>query len=368
LPFVALLVALYLSIPALCKRLRRMRRRSWARSRGPAARILVAYAGMRDRMHDLNVGDPTASALEFVEDIDPDDEHDELAWLYTRAIYGDLGRDLQDDDVRAAEEMAASLARRVADAQTVVNRAVAWLARSSLRDPFTREIPNAWPEPGARSARRRVGRARVRTWIGSRLRRSGAVGATPALVVLLLLTGMFTTGCSATSARADTPAALPGGALPTSALGCTLVREPSGEEKFALVGSRGLVERGLVFSVHCADSVVGSVQLDVIKRHYKTQDAHVQSQLEAGFRTGSFATEHFGVLRLRRSESFGLQTWLWFPSDENVLEVFVMRGDFTDADRYVKAVLASQLGWATPPPVPTASAVAPQPSTSGSGS
>jgi hypothetical protein len=44
LPILAGLVASYLSIPYLCKRWRRRRRRAWARSHGPSGRVLVAYA------------------------------------------------------------------------------------------------------------------------------------------------------------------------------------------------------------------------------------------------------------------------------------------------------------------------------------
>ena len=49
----------------------------------------------------------------------------ELAWLVTRALWGDLQRDLRDEDVVFAEEAAASLRRRLRGAQPMYNRVLA---------------------------------------------------------------------------------------------------------------------------------------------------------------------------------------------------------------------------------------------------
>jgi transglutaminase-like putative cysteine protease len=334
------LIAAYLSIPFLCKALRRRRRRRWARRAGPAGRILVAYAEMRDRLHDLNVGDPTASALELIEDIEEDDEHEELAWLYTRALYGDLQRDLQAQDAEAGEEMAASVASRVGREQTLLNRVIAWLARGSLRDPFTREIPNVWREraTAVEPTRRRVGRRRA---MARRLQPTAAV-----LALALLLVS-----CSRSDPRADTPVALPAGAVPTNVLGYDLAREENAESSYAEVGARAMVLRGEVYSVHEGDTTHGSVQLTVLKPRYNAQEEDLHRQIEQGFSVGQFHSERYGPIRLRKAAGFNQQVWLWFPADRNAMEVFVMRSDFAGADRFVRGFIGAQLGWDELPPV-----------------
>jgi len=138
---IGLLVVCY---PALLKSWRRSRRRRWARRHGARGRIIAAYAELRDRCYDLNIGDPRATPLQFVTSIQPDREHEELAWLVTRAVWGDLARDVREDDVRDAEDMAGSVARRIAVEQTTINRFVAAVTRTSLRDPWSDELPNPW--------------------------------------------------------------------------------------------------------------------------------------------------------------------------------------------------------------------------------
>ncbi|HVV75735.1 MAG TPA: transglutaminase-like domain-containing protein [Mycobacteriales bacterium] len=130
--------------PVPLKLLRRARRRRWAGKYGGSGRAIAAYAEFRDRCYDLNIGDPRLTPLEFVTAVEADAEHEELAWLFTRVVWGDLRRDLQDDDLAAVEEMARSVGRRVAQQQPGTNRFVAAITRASLRDPWTSEIPNAW--------------------------------------------------------------------------------------------------------------------------------------------------------------------------------------------------------------------------------
>src|SRR3546814_6278242 len=45
--------------------------------------------------------------------VEKDAEHDELAWLVTRTLWGDLARDIRPDDVEAAEIGRASCRERV---------------------------------------------------------------------------------------------------------------------------------------------------------------------------------------------------------------------------------------------------------------
>ena len=151
------LIAALICYPAILKLARSRRRRKWAAQHGLAAQVMVAYAELRDRAHDLNIGDPRDTPLEFVTAIGDDREHDELAWLVTRALWGDLARDLREEDVRSAEDMARSVTKRVDSAQPALNRFVAWITRTSLRDPWSDELPNVW------RARRRGEHARRTT-------------------------------------------------------------------------------------------------------------------------------------------------------------------------------------------------------------
>jgi hypothetical protein len=142
-PWVLLALAGYLAWPAALRSIRRSRRRRWSAALGPRAQIAVEYAELRDLAMDLNVGDPYDTPLEYLDRVQPDDEHTELAWLVTRALYGDLAQTVTDRDAAAAEEMATSLRRRMFRGQQVQSRLLALVGRASLKYPYTAEVPNA---------------------------------------------------------------------------------------------------------------------------------------------------------------------------------------------------------------------------------
>jgi hypothetical protein len=162
LPFLAAALAAYLAEPAALRWLRRTRRRRWALAHSPEAAVLVEYCEMRDYAADLGIGDPYATPLEFLDFLAEDDEHQELAWLVTRALYGDMAGSAEVDDAEAAREMARSLRRRMAAAQPFQSRVLAVLARTSLREPFNREIPDHPLKFLSRLRRTRSRPARVR--------------------------------------------------------------------------------------------------------------------------------------------------------------------------------------------------------------
>lgn len=152
-PVLAAVAGLVVAFPWLLKLWRSRRRRLWASAHGPAGRVAVAYAQFRDLAVDLDVGDPAATPLAFLDHVVEDDEHAELAWLVTRALYGDLARDLHDDDAEAAEAMSVSLRRRMARAQSGGTRLSAAVSRESLRHPYDPGLPNPWPRPRTRRHR-----------------------------------------------------------------------------------------------------------------------------------------------------------------------------------------------------------------------
>ena len=142
LPYVLALVALYLAWPSAMKALRRRKRRRWADHLGPRAQIAVEYAEFRDLAHDLNLGDPYDTSLEYLKRVIDDPEHQELAWLVARSMYGDLAAVVTDDEARSAEELAASLRRRLFRGQPFQSRVLAVLSKASLRHPYSTEVPN----------------------------------------------------------------------------------------------------------------------------------------------------------------------------------------------------------------------------------
>jgi transglutaminase-like putative cysteine protease len=141
LPWLLALVAMWLAFPAAAKALRRRRRRQWAATRGPRARVVVEYAEFRDAATDLNVGDPFDTPLEYLLRVQDDAQHAELAWLVARVLYGDMTISCSEHDARQAEELARSLRLRMARAQPMQARAFAVLGRASLRRPYSTELP-----------------------------------------------------------------------------------------------------------------------------------------------------------------------------------------------------------------------------------
>ena len=145
LPFVVLLLALYLALPWALKTWRRAKRRRWAGTRGPGAQIAVEYCELRDLATDLGIGDPYATPIEYLDYIVEDEEHEELAWLVTKALYGELRGECTAADVAAARELTASVRQRLTKAQPFQTRVLAVLTKLSLEQPYSTEIPVVRP-------------------------------------------------------------------------------------------------------------------------------------------------------------------------------------------------------------------------------
>jgi len=188
LPYALLLLLAYLVTPAAMKQWRRQKRRRWAESLGPRAQVAVEYAELRDLAHDLNVGDPLDTPLEYLKRTVDDDQHAELAWLVSRAMYGDLAAETSEEAARDAEELSTSLRRRMFRAQPFQVRVLATLSKASIRQPYTTEVPNvvlldpvgrlaAWRRRRrlARQAAARARGGRRRSWLGLPFPRSLAL-------------------------------------------------------------------------------------------------------------------------------------------------------------------------------------------------
>lgn len=151
-PLFLLLLLGYILLPVAVKTWHRSRRRSEAEVRGYRARIASSYAEWRDFATDFGYRFDSDTPLMFLERFAEDAEHTELAWLVTRALFGDLRDHLTVEHALAADELSRALRRRLSQAHPATVRAVAALSRLSLRHPYA---------PGLRPSTRKERRERV---------------------------------------------------------------------------------------------------------------------------------------------------------------------------------------------------------------
>jgi hypothetical protein len=345
-PFVLLGIATVVGLPWLVKAMRSNRRRRWARVRGPIGQVLVAYAELRDRCYDLNIGDVRHTPLHFVDTFVDDPEHDELGWLVTRVLWGDLVRDVRADDAVACEQMCKSVVRRVLAEQTPANRFIAAVSRASLRDPYNDQVPNLWLRwsPWA-SARRLVRQLRSSSPLRALQRRRVPRVATLLLVLVALVS---TTSCGARQGGLDgasTPVRFPERIVPSDGLlGYELVREPTAEASYHTKSeTKLLVTDGRVFTIRRGSFIEGALQVSLFRPDVDAQDPAIQREVEHSI-APSFSTYRFGTIKLRMHESPQQRIFLRFPPDSNTMEVFIMRKQFADGLRVVRAAMAYQRG------------------------
>lgn len=335
------------------KAVRGARRRRWAQREGLAARLRVAYASFRDTAHDFNIGHAALTPLEFAHRTEPDREHQELAWLVTRALWGDLARDLRVADVETAEEMARSMSTRIRAVQPFPTRVLAFASRRSLRDPYTDDIPNLWwPSPSLRSraaARLRSAARRVTGAASSALlRRRPATAAALLLVVLTL------GGCVRDIEVAGSPSqALPERLVPETLRDLRFQREPSTEATFDEAGDVSLVGDARVFSVHRGDEVVGSLQVAAFKKATSTRDREVRNGVISALGGGRFETRRVGDEVVYSARQPDRQIFLWFGEGNRYYELLIAKTDLEDAADVFVELLAFQRGEPARRPVPT---------------
>jgi len=352
-PVAIALLLLAIAYPMLLKRLRSVRRMRWALQRGPSQRIAVAYAEFRDAMRDMAVGDPALTPLQFLAEIDADEEHAELAWLVTRALWGDLQRDLRDDDADAAEWLVRSVRRRVATAQSPLTRMLAAIARTSLRDPYSDEVPNLWPRMHVSLSPRAALRDPRRLLLRRRVAFAGAA-------VLLLAAGgamLPAPGTStSTAARTDDAAddAMLDALVPPAVGPLAMQRQTSVEGAFRTAGAGALVTAGHVYTIHNGDVIEGSVQVSLLRADVDRTSADVSDGLRQRLGGGGFtdmvervplddgacrcAGQYTEVASRDEASRFHQPIWVsvqpdqriyfWFPPQAHTLEVVVLRGEF----------------------------------------
>ena len=343
-PLLLLAGALGVGYPWALKSLRTIKRRRWARRHGPPARIAVAYAEFRDRARDLTVGDPSATPLRFLQWVEFDKEHRELAWLVTRAIWGDLRRDLREDDVKAAEKMAASVGRRLDRAQPTLNRVMSRIARTSLKEPYSREVPNLWRE-------RRPGRG-LRAWF--RLPSRALVLRRGPATAMMLLLGLGLGGCAGT-ADADGVRKLPAVPVPATLAGYTFQREAAAEKVFDRAGGDALVSTGQLYSIHQGNATLGSVQVALFKPDIVIDDINDESksgyctrhpndcpghEVFKGFQeslgSGHLRRLYSGEQRAYAIDLTGQRLYVWYPKGQDTMVILNLLADAIDDDASLK--------------------------------
>lgn len=353
-PLLALGLLLF-GYPWVFKVVRTRRRRRWAARNGLTGRIAVAYAEFRDRARDLGVGEAAVTPLRFLRFVEFDKEHKELAWLVTRGLWGDLRRDLREEDAQAAEEMATSVARRLDRAQPTLNRGLARIARTSLMAPFSNQVPNVWREFDLRSplrALRRLPRALLRL----RKRRAAVAGAT--MLVLLL------SSCS--QAAMSAPRTLDDDLVPNRVGVFEFRRERGGEKQFAKAGADALVSTGRLYSIHRDNSTEGSIELALFKPDVSIEDINDEEKsgectvhpeacpghdVLRGFQA-SLGSGHLHRLYYRDQRAYEIdlpdqRLYVWFPKGKETIVILSLLSHFTasgEADRIFHGLLDHQLG------------------------
>ncbi|GAC1576594.1 MAG: hypothetical protein NVS3B24_06580 [Candidatus Dormibacteria bacterium] len=320
-PVILALIMLAFLYPFPLKLLRRRSRRRWAGARGIAAQVAVEYAEFRDAATDLNTGNRQDTPLEFLDRIDDDAEHEELAWLTTRALWGDLARDLHPEDAEAARELSESVRRRLAKAQTPVTRFLALGSRASLREPFDRDLPNPW---GKSRKARKPGRR-------------GAVLGRAFAAATLFMGGLAGCGQQAT---AQQPNALPSGIVPASIAQFTTREEPAAEKLLKSPDPHAEVDKGLVYSLSRDGVVQGLVQVGVFKPDVKDTKIRVRHQVRSGVGNGHFKFYKVGGIWVGEQARADLRVFMWFPEGEHTYELLTLRNEVADYADVVVAVIA----------------------------
>lgn len=318
---VALLLALAVALVApAAKLVRRLRRRRTALRAGPVVRVAAAYAELRDVVTDLSIAGPAVSPLELLERVEPDDEHTELAWLVTRAVWGDLRDALAADDVTAAEELSRSVTRRLRRAQQAFSRISAALSRASLREPWTRELPNGW--------------ARAPRW----------VLPTAAGTVVAVLASVVAVAVTRDEPPPAAPVALPNAVAPASVGDVELVREADAEQAFVRARATSLAGDGRVLSLRQGDVVQGSLQVVGLVAEADTRDRRTRQEVLQGLGRGRFEPGRLGEERVFRIVLPEQRLLLAFDPDGRGYSLMVTRAAFTQADAVFAAVLAFRRG------------------------
>lgn len=327
----------WILLPGMVKTFRRLQRGRWARRLGPRERVAVAYAEIRDRAIDFNIGHPTLTPLEFLDVLEPDDEHTQLAWLVTRGLWGDLQRDLREEDVESAETLARSLFRRLVNAQPFLTRVVAFGSRVSLREPWSDEMPNPYWK---RNPIRRVLGLRHRLRLRRRLTpRFGAA------VVVLVACALSLTGCvqqvDLSSKASAAVAPLP--TIPGAVDEHTFERTPVADAQFKKYRNLALIQDYGFYIVRKGKLAVGTLQTATFKSGLRAENRKVRegvlTSLGGTPKVSRVGGETFYTVVVNE-----LQLVVWFPRDGLTYQLLSATKDLPDPTELFARLIAVEEG------------------------
>jgi hypothetical protein len=248
----------------------------------------------------------------------------------------------------------------------MLNRGLAAIARTSLRDPYTTEVPNLWP-------RVQISAPRLTrdTWRRTRLRRRAAA-VTATLMVAVATTALLPAASPATPTAAHRTDAVLDTLVPPSAGPLVMLRENTLESAFHRPGADALVSSGRVYTIHNGDIIEGSVQVSLLQNGVQRDSAELLSGMEQSIGGGTFVPMRERVplfdgacacsgqfrdvrvadeplrfhQRLYVSVLPDQRIYLWFPPQSQTMAIVVLRGQFPQlsADELVLTLSDHQHG------------------------
>lgn len=333
----ALVLFFWILLPGMIKGYRRTQRRRWADRQGTREQLAVAYAEIRDRAIDFNIGHPSLTPLEFLDVLEPDEEHRQLAWLVTRGLWGDLRRDLRSEDVEAARTMSRSLYRRLVNGQPFLTRVVAFGSRVSLRDPWDDGLPNPYWS--------RSPIAVVLGWLraAGRALRPKAIPLLSRSSVLLLVLAFFTTGCVQQlnlSNGAAGVAALP--TVPPKVGAFTFQRTSVADAEFKHYKNIALIQRFGFYVVRQDNVAVGTLQTASFKSGLRSENRKVRegvlTSLGGSPKVSKVAGQLFYTVQIN-----DLRFVVWFPPDGLTYQLLAATKDLANpTDLFVRLIAVEQ--------------------------
>jgi hypothetical protein len=334
----AIVFFFWILLPGMVKTFRRLRRRRWADQIGPRERIAVAYAEIRDRAIDFNIGHPTLTPLEFLDVLEPDDEHTQLAWLVTRGLWGDLQRDLRDEDVEAAQTLSRSLYRRLVNAQPFFTRVIAFGSRVSLRDPWSTELPNPYWQNNPIA----VAFGRVRTTRRALTRRMLPMLGRSA--VLLVVCAFFLSGCVQQPDLSNTAAAVaPLPVIPAKVSDYTFEATPIGDAQFKKYRDVALIQSYGFYVVRKGKLAVATLQTAAFKQGLRSENQKVRegvlSSLGGTPKASKLGGELFYTVAVNE-----LQLIVWFPKNGQTYQLLSATKELPNPTELFARLIAVEQG------------------------
>ena len=326
----------WILLPGMLKTARRVRRKRWAMRNGPRARIAVAYAEIRDRAIDFNIGHPTLTPLQFLDVIEPDGDHTQLAWAVTRGLWGDLSRDLREEDVETVEQWSRSLYRRFNAGQPYLMRTLAFGSRVSLRDPWSREMPNLYYRRGPLELVRAGLRSVPRLWF-----RRMAPGLARASVLLVVASSL--TGCvQQVDLSAKAGAAAPVPSIPVKLGDFSFERTTLGDQQFEQYKDMALISDYQLFALRRSGVAVGTLQTASFKAGLKSRNRQVRegvlTSLGGQPTVSKVGGEIFYTVTVNE-----LRLLVWFAHDGDTYQLLAATKDLDNpTDLFARLVAAEQ--------------------------